>query len=341
MKRYGNLFESVISRKALYDAYHDARKNKVPTYACFEFEKSLAHQIETLHTSLSEGTYQPKPYHKFMVHEPKAREISAPAFRDRVVQHAVYNAIRPIFDKCFIDQSFACRRGKGTHLAADYVQHCLQQVPRDSYVLQLDIRKYYHRIDRRILRTLIEKKIKDVRLVNLIMTFAENGNETGTPIGNLLSQLFGLIYLNPLDQYIKRELKVGHYARYVDDFVLIGISHQQAIDYKDKIVQFIAERLHLELSKCSIHRVTKGINFVGFRAWASRRFVRKRALYVFRRAVVKNKPESIISCLGHARKTASLLTMLSYLRSKNNGAYRQLPETIRRLHHLPTVNGRW
>ena len=338
MKRTGNLFESVISRKSLYSAYHDARKNKAPTYACFEFEKSLAHQVETLHRALSDGTYRSKPYHKFMVYEPKAREISAPAFRDRVVQHAVYNAIRPIFDKCFIDQSFACRRGKGTHLAADYVQHSLQQVPRDSYALQLDIRKYYHRIDRRILRTLIEKKIKDHRLVDLIIAFADNDADTGTPIGNLLSQLFGLIYLNPLDHYIKRELKVEHYARYVDDFVLIGLTHAQAVDYKEKIITFLAERLHLELSKASIHGITKGINFVGFRTWASKRFVRKRALYIFRRAVTKNKPESIISCLGHARKTASMLTMLSYLRSKNHAAYRQLPETIRRAHHLPTIN---
>ena len=340
MKRYGNLFTGAVSRKALYQAYHDARKNKVPTYACFEFEKSLAHQVETLHNTLTAGTYKPKPYHRFMVYEPKAREISAPAFRDRVVQHAVYNVIRPIFDRCFIDQSFACRCGKGTHKAADYVQHALQQVPRDSYILQLDIRKYYHSINRDILRQLIAQKIKDERLLDLIMLFADNEGETGTPIGNLLSQLFGLIYLNPIDQFVKRELKTKYYVRYVDDFVLMGLTREQAIEHKAAIVGFLKQKLELSLSKASIHRVTKGINFVGFRTWASRRFVRKRALYTFRRAVVKNKQDSIISCLGHARKTASIQTMLSYLMEKNNDAYRQLPETVRCVHHLYTACAR-
>ena len=334
MKRYGNLFADAVSRKALYQAYHDARKNKVPTYACFEFECSLAHQVETLHATLINGTYKPKPYHRFMVYEPKAREISAPAFRDRVVQHAVYNVIRPIFDKCFIDQSFACRRGKGTHKAADYVQHALRQVPRDSYILQLDIRKYYHSIDRDILRQLVARKIKDKRLLDLIMLFAGNNGQPGTPIGNLLSQLFGLIYLNPIDQFVKRELKTKYYARYVDDFVLIGLSREQALAHKAAIVEFLQQKLNLSLSKSSIHRVTRGINFVGFRTWSSKRFVRKRALYVFRHAVVKYKLESIVSCLGHARKTASLQTMLSYIRSHHYGAYRQLPETIRCLHRV-------
>ena len=336
MKRYGNLFASAVSRKALYHAYYDARKNKVPTYACFEFEKSLAHQVETLHNSLMAGTYKPKSYHRFMVYEPKAREISAPAFRDRVVQHAIYNVIRPIFDCSFIDHSFACRRGKGTHLAADYVQHALRQVPRDSYILQLDIRKYYHSINRDILRQLIARKIKDERMLDLIMLFADNEGETGTPIGNLLSQLFGLIYLNPIDQFVKRELKTKYYVRYVDDFVLIGLTREQAIAHKAAIVEFLKQKLGLSLSKASIHRVTKGINFVGFRTWASRRFVRKRALYVFRRAVIRSRLESIVSCLGHARKTASLQTMLSYIRSNHYDAYRQLPETIRRLHRVPT-----
>ena len=336
MKRYGDLFASVVSRKALYQAYHAARKNKVPTYACFEFEKSLAHQVETLHATLMDGSYKPKPYHRFMVYEPKAREISAPAFRDRVVQHAVYNVIRPIFDKTFIDQSYACRLGKGTHKAADYVQHALRHVSRDSYVLQLDIRKYYHSIDRAILRQLVASKIKDERLLNLIMLFADNDGQSGTPIGNLLSQLFGLIYLNPIDQFVKRELKTKYYARYVDDFVLIGLTREQAIAHKAAIVEFLKQNLNLSLSKSSIHRVTRGINFVGFRTWTSKRFVRKRALYVFRRAAVKNKIDSVISCLGHARKTASLQTMLTYIRSNHYGAYRQLPEKIRHLHRVST-----
>lgn len=172
MKRIGNLYDKVICVESLYQGYYEARKKKRVTSACHRFERRLGAQIQNLHEALVDGSYKPKPYHEFMVFEPKPRRICAPAFRDRVVQHAIYNVIRPVFDRAFIDQNFACRIGKGTHSAADYVQAALQKIPRDSYVVQLDIRRYYYSIDRGILRGLIERKIKDSRLVDLIMLFA-------------------------------------------------------------------------------------------------------------------------------------------------------------------------
>jgi retron-type reverse transcriptase len=312
MKRHGNLYDQAFTPEALFAAYVDARKNKRATHSCYQFERRLGAQLAALHRELTGGSYAVLPYHTFQVFEPKPRTIHAPAFRDRVVQHAIYRVIQPIFDATFIDQSFACRPGKGTHAAADYVQHAMQQVPRDSYILQLDIRKFYYRIDRGILRSLIERKIKDSRLVDLMMRFALHESPTGVPIGNLLSQLYALIYLNPLDHFIKRDLGIRHYARYVDDFVLIGLSRSDAIAHRAAIVAFLATRLRLELSKSSVHRISRGLNFVGYRTWASRRFVRKHALYTFRRAVKNNRLDSIVSSLGHARKTASFRAMRRY-----------------------------
>lgn len=341
MKRIGNLFEETFTRRALYDAYMDARKRKRGKRSCFIFEKHLSANIEFLHNGLMNSTYKAKPYYQFYVYEPKKRLISAPAFRDRVVQHALYNAIRPIFETRFIDQSFACRIGKGTHKASDYVHKALQASDSDSYILQLDIRRYYYSLDRDILRSLIEKVIKDKRTVDLIMSFAVTDEPLGTPIGNLLSQLFGLIYLNPLDHFVKRVLKVKYYARYVDDFVLIGITRDQAIEYKARIIEFLDSKLHLSLSKSSIHKVSKGINFVGFRTWKSKRFVRKRALYTYRQSVKKGRLYSIISSLGHARKTASYLYMLNYLKGTNNGLFNQLPKSIRSVHRVYAQRTRW
>jgi hypothetical protein len=335
LKRYGDLYGAATSRAALYQGYYDARRGKRSSRACFQFERRCAAQIEALHLGLTDGTYRPQRYHVFQIFEPKPRMISAPAFRDRVVQHAVYNVLRPIFDRTFIDQSFACRVGKGTHLASDYVQAALARAPRDSYVLQLDIRRYYYRLDRSVLRGLIERKIKDRRLVDLAMMFAEMSDQpVGVPIGNLLSQLFGLIYLDPLDHFIKRDLKVRHYARYVDDFVLIGLTYEQAIEYRARIIAFLADRLRLELSHSAIHRVSRGVNFVGFRTWATARFVRKRALYSFRRAAKVGRLESVISSLGHAGKTGSRRSMFKHLRDNHHGLYRRLPESVRRLDHL-------
>ena len=150
MKRAGNLCAEAFSVSSLYQGYYDARKGKRTSRACYLFERRLSAQIDDLHQRLMDGTYKPRPYNTFQVHEPKPRIISAPAFRDRVVQHAIYNAVLSIFDPSFIDQSFACRIGKGTHMASDYVQSALKQSPRDSYVLQLDIRRYYYSLDRDI-----------------------------------------------------------------------------------------------------------------------------------------------------------------------------------------------
>lgn len=329
MRRSGSLFELAFTRDALIQAYHDAARNKRGKRACFAFECSLGAQIDALHAELHRGTYGPRPYFTFTVHEPKTRLIFAPAFRDCVVQHAIYRVVSPVFERTFIDQSFACRKGYGTHKAADYAQAALQRCPRDSYTLKLDIRKFFYRIDRDILRRLIERKIKDRRMVNLMMSFADHGEPVGIPIGNLLSQLYALIYLNPLDHFIKRELKAVSYCRYVDDFVLFGISRAQAVEYRRKIIDFIRDKLRLELSKSTIAPVSRGVNFVGYRAWATKRFIRRRSLYNFRRALKNEQVIPTVSILGHARRTHSLQHLINYTKEHHHAIYRQLPEIYR------------
>lgn len=335
VKRIGNLYASTFSPDNLYQGYLDARRNKRGSHSCYMFERALGAQMDDLYRTLQDGSYHPRPYNTFMVHEPKPRLIYAPAFRDRVVQHAIYRVIQPIFDATFIHTSFACRVGKGTHTAADYVQMALASVPRDSYTLQLDIRKFYYRIDRAILRQMIERKIKDRRLVEVMMLFADQGEPLGVPIGNLLSQLYALIYLNPLDHYIKRTLKVRYYARYVDDFLLIGLSLAQAREHRVQIERFLAG-IGLVYSKSAIARVGRGLNFVGYRTWSSRRFVRKHALYTFRRSARRGQLNQVVSSIGHARKTASLRSMIRHLKEHHHGLYYQLPKSLRSHHHLST-----
>lgn len=333
MKRIGYLFDRAFTPEALLAAFHAASRHKHAKRACFEFEKCLGTSLARLHDELHSGSYTPRAYFSFMVYEPKARRIFAPAFRDLVVQHAIYALVGPLFDRSFIDQSFACRFGRGTHKAADYAQAALQAVPRDSYTLKLDIRKFFYRIDRAVLRRQLERKIKDRRFVDLMMVFADHGEPIGIPIGNLLSQLYALIYLNPLDHFIKRELGIRHYCRYVDDFVLFGLSQESALTLRQKIVDFITLNLHLELSKSSIARVSRGINFVGYRTWTGRRFVRRHSLYTYRQSIKRGDMDSIVSCLGHARRTHSLQHMLHTLKEHNHADHVRLPQVYRRLHH--------
>jgi RNA-directed DNA polymerase len=333
MKRYGHLFEKAFTRESLLNAYYAASKGKHSKRACFVFERNLGANLAQLHSELHSGRYTPRPYYSFIVYEPKPRMIYAPAFRDRVVQHAIYNVIMPIFDKSFIAQSYACRVGKGTHKAADYAQQALKQGSTCSYTLKLDIRKFFYRIDREILRKLLVRKIKDQRMLSLLMLIADHGEPLGIPIGSLLSQVYALVYLNPLDHFIKRELKIKKYCRYVDDFILFGLTREAALFCKQEIIDFIKRELNLELSRATLARTNKGVNFVGYRTWRRKRFIRKRSLYNLRRAVKKQRLSSIISILGHACKTHTLRYLINYIQDHNYAIYLQLPKTYQFNNH--------
>ena len=304
-KRHGQLFDKCFTLAALYAAYHRARRCKRKTLAVMQFERNLGANLQALYDELHGGTYQPQPYRHFMVAEPKPRMISAPTFRDVVVQHAIYAVINPIFDAGFIHDNYGCRLGKGIHRASDRTQQYLRQSAPDSYTLQLDIRKFYYRINRSILRGLVERKIKDRRFVDLMMVFADHGGDVGIPIGNLLSQLYALIYLDPLDHFVKRVLKAKRYVRYVDDFILFGLSRIEADAHRLTIINFLHNRLKLELSRWTIAPVGRGVNFVGFRTWRQRRFVRKHSMHTFSRSLRRGDVQSINSILGNAKRTAS------------------------------------
>ena len=336
MKRYGNLFEKTFSMDNLYLAYFDARRGKRSRRACFEFEKHLGENIQTLHNTLHDGTYAIDHYFQFTVYEPKLRVIHAPTFRDVVVQHAIYRVIYDIFDRSFINTSFACRIGYGTHKAAKHARSVMQKCNGEDYVLKMDIRKYFYSINRTVMRRLISKKIKDKRLVDIMMMFADMETPRGIPIGNLLSQIYALIYLNPLDHFIKRVLKVKHYVRYVDDFMLFGLPRDECLLLRSAIVDFLHARLGLELSKSTISKVRKGVNFCGYRTWRSRTFIRKYSLYKFRGLVKKGNQAAINSLLGHAKNTNSLPYMLKILKEEMlNGKNLQIPKGYRQVYYAP------
>jgi RNA-directed DNA polymerase len=335
MKRYGNLFKKAFSLENLHHAYLDARRGKRARRACFEFEKHLGENLYALYDSIHAGTYVPEAYFQFVVYEPKRRIIHAPTFRDVVVQHAIYRTIYKIFDRSFVSSSFACRIGYGTHRAAKYARKAMRKHSGEDYVLKLDIRKFFYSMNRSVLRGLITRKIKDERLVNVMMMFADMETHLGIPIGNLLSQIYALIYLNPLDHFIKRVLKIRDYVRYVDDFMLIGLARAKCLMLRDVIVEFLQRLLGLALSKCTIQKIRKGVNFCGYRIWRSLTFIRKHSLYKFRRAVKRGRQESIVSLLGHAKHTNSLFYMLKILKEEiKNGQNLQVPKVYRHSYDL-------
>lgn len=302
-------YDDVISLKNLLAAYYEATKGKTNRSRYQGYSRNLGLNLQKLHKKLKTNTYsigKPTEFNLYCISGQKVRKISAPSLEDLIVQHAIYRKIYDIFDKSFIFDSYGCRKYKGTHRAADRCQCFIRKSPADSWYLQIDIHKYYYSINREILRTILNRKPIDSKVIDLLLKqFSNNPTCVGLNVGALLSQLMGLIYLDYFDHYVKRVLKVKHYIRYVDDAVFIGLTKQQCIELKEKIISFLGSKLDLTLSKFKIAPIKSGVNFTGYITYQNTRYVRKRSLKVFNRNLNKRKFKSIQSSLAHVKNTSN------------------------------------
>ncbi len=250
------MFEKIVSYENLVAAAYNASKGKRGRDNIIKFNISLIDTISEIRKELIEGTYLPGAYREFYVYDSKKRKISAAPYRDRVVHHAVCNVIIPVFEKTFIDNSFANRKGKGTHQA---VSLCVEYLRKYRFFLKCDIVKYFASIDHDMLKSVIRKKIKCKKTLDLIECIINSSNtqdgpawyfpgdglfephtrRKGIPIGNLTSQYFANIYLTPLDHFIVENLKIRAYLRYVDDFVLFHDDKKYLQDCNKEIISFL------------------------------------------------------------------------------------------------------
>jgi retron-type reverse transcriptase len=323
MKRHGNLFEKIITFENLLLASKNAIRGKKGKKAVASFYFHLENELLSLQSELASGEYRPRPYVQFEVREPKVRQICSSDFRDRVVHHAVCNFMEPIFETKSIYDSYACRRDKGAHLA---VSRCQGFTRKYKYFLKCDIRKFFESIDHEILKSLLQRTLKDQRLLSLLSIIIDHrveGNELGRglPIGNLTSQHFANFYLGQLDHFLKDRLRVPGYLRYMDDF--ISFSNDKAVLHKvlEEIEQFTDKQLKLRLKDkvTLIAPVSEGVPFLGFRIFPGlirikrenlvrmrRKIHKKEQLYLRGRVSEKSLVQSVNSIVGHVAHVNSL-----------------------------------
>ena len=337
MKRYGNLWERLVSWENLVRAAHKARRGKRDRPAVQRFEFDLENELLALRSELLAGTYLPGTFTTRWIARPKPRLISAAPYRDRVVHHALMNVLEPILDRHFHPHSYACRKDKGTHAAADRLQVLMR---RHRHLVQCDIRKYFPSIDHEILKDLFRRLLKDRRVLWLMDLIVDHSNEQepvveyfnrddlfephrrrrGLPIGNLTSQWFANWYLTGLDHFVTSRLRIGAYVRYCDDFVLLADDRRRLVEaiaaVRDHLAGF---RLRLHEERIGIRPVRAGARFVGFRVWPAHRIIRKENVRAFRRRVKALraayaggalawddiKPR-LAGWIGHARQASSV-----------------------------------
>lgn len=317
MKRSRNLFENAFSIPSLISAFQTASKNKRRRSDYWDFYLNLASEIGALHREIKDGAYSPRPYRSFDVYEPKKRTIKAPAFRDLVVQFAIYRAIYDIFNRSFIDQVFSCRKGKGIHHARVYAIDAIKRSKKNSYIVKFDVHKFFYSIDHSIMKGLLRKKIDDDRMLKVMEMFVPDDEERGIPIGNLLSQLYSIIYMSEMDHFVKRELKVKKYCRYVDDFVCFDIEKSDVHDLIDKVESFLRTELNLTFSFVHVQKSSEPFNFVGFIVGKTRTKLRRMSRRRYRRAVRSCDVERARSYIGMAKGLHGRKEMIEYAESIN------------------------
>ena len=269
-----------------------------------EFEYKLEENIFQLYYELKEGTYKHGPYEDFWIQDPKQRHIHKALVRDRIVHHALFSALSPVFEPMFIYDSYSCRENKGSHKGIGRLARMLRKASKnnhkDCFVLKCDIRKFFKSVDHQILISIIGKRIKDPEAMWLIKETMESF-PAGLPIGNLTSQLFANIYLNELDQFVKSQLRIPFYVRYTDDFVIIDSRKERLEWWLSKIKKFLFEILRLDLhpQKVCIGRYHQGADFLGYVQFPNYRSLRPTTRRrIFKRAALGISEQSLQSYLG-------------------------------------------
>ncbi|MFP4457915.1 MAG: reverse transcriptase domain-containing protein [Clostridia bacterium] len=345
------IFEKIIDYDNMYKAYEETQSGESKyKVAAMKFTENEVYNLMTLIDELNNGTYKMGDYTMFIVNEPKKRIIHAPKYRDKIVQVAINQVLKHVFNPKFIYSSYSCIDKKGTHACVNRIGYYLRKAKwlygDDAYIVKLDIKKFFYSIDRSILKRLFAKKLRCARTLNLIYEIIDSADkisEKGLPLGNTISQLSANIYMNVFDQYCKRDLGINFYVRYADDIVVILENKEKAKAFLEHARVFVKEKLNIELNKkkSKIFPLSQGVNAIGFKNYPTHKLLRNRSKRNIKRKARKlerlliqgkvtcEKVEQIFnSWKGHADSGCShnfikkLVNKHNYLIINNKGVFK-------------------
>lgn len=290
MKKLEKLQEKICSFENLLGAYREAAKGKRYREEVISYTWKLEENLLELQKELENRTYRVGPYRKFFVRYPKPRAVIAIGFRDRIVQHAIYRQIEPYLDKRYEMHSYGCRKGKGNLRAAKQLLEMMRLYSRkpdgaEYVIIKDDISKYFYRVDHEITMERYQGITEDDWFLWLMGEIIHNREtpfglprwmdvdipeekwlfDKGMPIGNLTSQETANLYLDKLDKFVKRELRIRAYVRYMDDFVMI-VKRGEAEKIQGEVLRCLQRELKLDMSqKSRVLPLKRGCEFVGYR----------------------------------------------------------------------------
>lgn len=298
-------YEKIFSFQYLFSAWREFQKGKKDKKDVAEFASNLIHNLSVIENDILSGKYRHGGYFYFKISDSKPRDIHKASVRDRIVHHALYRALYPYFDKYFIYDSYSCRLNKGTHRAIFRFEKFIRKASRNNiktvWALKCDIKKCFASVDQEILKSILKKHIICSRTMSIVESiidsFSSGAKGKGIPLGNLTSQLFINIYLNELDQFIKRNFEFKMYIRYSDDFVILSQDKDKLVKFIPIIQNFLESKLKFSLhpKKVSIKTIASGIDFLGWIHFPCHRVLRTTTKKKMQKALLNNPSEAVKS----------------------------------------------
>lgn len=266
MKRIGNLYDNICKIENIQSSYNEVCKNTRNKTRVENLKGYKSIYISRIYNTLVSKTYTVGPYNKFIIYEPKKREIVSQNVQDKIINHLVSRFILyPALLPCLLDVNVASRKdmgtSKGISYALDFHRKC--KIEYDTYyILKCDISKFFASIDHDILKKKLLRRLKDKDALKIIFDIIDS-SEQGLPIGTMTSQILAIFFLNDMDHFIKEDLKIKYYVRYQDDFLLFHPSKQYLRFCLKELTNFLAKE-HLVLnSKTRIYKNTDNFLFLG------------------------------------------------------------------------------
>lgn len=316
-------YDKNLTYEKLMESHIKSRKGKGYRKEIIEFNLKQEEYIMWLLERLQTQKYKHGGYTTFYVTEPKLRKIEKSRYIDRIVHRwLVDNFLEPAFVPQFINTSFACLKNKGMHRACLYVQKTMQHCTRiwgEYYILKMDVAKYFDNINKAILLKIIERKIKDPKVIWLIKEILySQKREKGLEIGNYTSQMFANIYLNEIDQFVKNKLHIKYYCRYLDDSIVIVKTKKEAKNALKEIQKFLNENLQLELNKkTQIFKNKQGVNFCGYKIKEYRLKIRDKGKRKLKKKVKKLKEQIKLGKITSKEAHKYLAGHMGYIKIAN------------------------
>ena len=294
MKRYGNIFPNIYSMENLYLAHENARRDKTFYKEVKMVDSDPEYYLGQIQEMLKNGTYKVSEYSVSIINDKgKERELmKLPYYPDRIIQWAIMLQIEHIFMKVFCNHTCASMQDRGIKEASQLTEKYMKDRFNSRYCLKIDISKFYPNINHRILKSLLMKKIKDKRLLELLFKIIDSyPGEKGVPIGSYLSQYLANFYLAYFDHWLKETMRVKYVVRYMDDMVIFHWSGTYLHWLLDRMNEYLEEELDLKIKPN--HQVfptaIRGVDFVGYRFFFNYKLLRKKTCKKFKRRMLQIK----------------------------------------------------